>query len=426
MIKRIIGKIIPKRIKLFINKNKFFAKIAYFNYRYSKIAHRLKEKENINVALLLLNTDTWKYDDLYWDLEGDNRFNPIVVICPLTGKGSNYLKEDFEQSIKFCGKKNYQFLEGYDLANGKVIDIKKSFKPDIVFYSNPNNLTFPEFKMSHFKDCLNCYVPYSFRVDTLFKYTYKKPFVNLTWRNYYETRVHKELAETHAPNKGVNIRVVGFPKLDEIKKTKNKACITDEKDKKTIIWAPHWTIKDHQNTGLNWSCFLQYHEVFLNIARIFKDRLQIVMKPHPFLFNLLEQENVWGKKRTYDYIEKWEKSSNLNIVHGDYIDLFCSSDALMHDSGSFLAEYLILDKPVAYTVSDEDDLDTRFNEFGELALKQHKLIYEEEGLYNFIESVLNDNDTKKNTRKEFIEQYLNINQKTASENIIADLKNNLS
>ena len=425
MIKRIIRRVLPDRVEEFIDKFYLKVKIKYYNWLYENTIKRLQKKEKIYVALLLLNTDTWKYDDLYWDLERDNRFNPIVFICPLTGKGSDYLKEDFEQSVNFCEKKNYQFLKGYDLINDNVIDLKKSVKPDIVFYSNPNNITFQEFRLTNFRQALNCYVPYSFRVDTLFKYTYKKPFVNLTWRNYYETRVHKELAVAHAPNKGKNIRVVGFPKLDEIKKAKNKISTAYEKDIKTIIWAPHWTIKNYQNTGINWSCFLQYHQTFLDISAKFKERLQIVMKPHPFLFNLLEKE-IWGVNRTREFIAQWDESSNLDIVHGDYIDLFCKSDGLIHDSGSFLAEYLILDKPAAYTVSDKDDLDTRFNEFGELALKQHELIYEEEGLYSFIESIMNDKDSKEKTRKQFIKQFLNINNKTASENIIADLKKNIS
>jgi CDP-glycerol glycerophosphotransferase (TagB/SpsB family) len=425
MVKRIIRQIIPNKIEVKADEIILKLKIKYYNRLYRKTCKRLQKKDTINVALFLLNTDTWKYDDLYRDLERDDRFKPIIVICPLTGKGSDYLKEDFDRSVKFCEKKNYRFCKGYDLAKGKVIDAKKSVKPDIVFYSNPNNITFPELKMSHFKDCLNCYVPYSFRVDTLFKYTYKKPFVNLTWRNYYETSVHKKLAENHAVNRGKNVRVVGFPKFDEIKKAKKKASITDKKDKKTIIWAPHWTIKGYQNTGINWSCFLRYHEVFLDLADTFREKLHIVMKPHPFLFNLLEKD-IWGKKRTCEYIAKWKKSTNLDIVHGDYIDLFISSDALIHDSGSFLAEYLILDKPVAYTVSDREDIDSRFNKFGELALKQHDLVYNEEGVYNFIESVLNGNDARETLRQEFIGQYLSINSKTASENIIADLKKNLS
>ena len=44
--------------------------------------------------------------------------------------------------------------------------------------------------------------------------------------------------------------------------------------------------------------------------------------------------------------------SNGMLCESDYIDLFLTSDAMIHDSGSFLIEYIYVNKPVQRIISN--------------------------------------------------------------------------
>ena len=70
----------------------------------------------------------------------------------------------------------------------------------------------------------------------------------------------------------------------------------------------------------------------------------MVFKPHPMLKSKLFRTKL-GKAKTDDYFHFWETQSNTQFNDGEYIELFKQSDAMIHDSGAFLAEYIFTDKP---------------------------------------------------------------------------------
>jgi CDP-glycerol glycerophosphotransferase (TagB/SpsB family) len=191
---------------------------------------------------------------------------------------------------------------------------------------------------------------------------------------------------------------------------------------KRIIWAPHHTIDFRE--GLGYSNFLRYHQIMLDIAENYKDKIQIAFKPHPLLKVKLSKHEEWGKQRTHNYYLTWENLDNGQLETDDYVDLFNTSDAMIFDSASFLAEYLYCGKPSLFTFSDSNTKD-RFNEFGKLALEQHYHAYNETQIMDFIENVVcAGKDIKKENRKVFYHKHLiPPNDKTASENIYNEIIN---
>lgn len=390
-----------------------------------RVKAKVLSKKKIKIVFFLINTDTWKYDSVYNSFSENLLFEPIVIVCPFIGKGKEFLRREFNKSLEYCKKKKYNYLLGYDLKLETSIDIKNQIKPDIIFFSNPNNLTSDNFLFSTYSHYLTCYTTYSIRVSNFFSYEYDHPLLNLVWINFCETPIHKELTIKHARNKGKNTVITGHPQLDNYRgEVKKDIWKPQGHSKKKIIWAPHWTIKDHQNTGHDWACFLDYAEVFLKIANDYKNQIQLALKPHPFLRPLLEKKDLWGTDKTAYYFSRWRDLENCQLVEGDYIDLFINSDALIHDSGGFLAEYLMLNKPVAYT-SNELDLSRRFNKFGEEALKCHEIIRSKSDLRNFINNIICSQDSLENKRIVFRETNLVIKNNLASKNITNELTSRL-
>jgi CDP-glycerol glycerophosphotransferase (TagB/SpsB family) len=132
--------------------------------------------------------------------------------------------------------------------------------------------------------------------------------------------------------------------------------------------------------------------------------VQFAFKPHPVLkFRLL---NLWGAERTESYYRQWQTLPNTQLEEGYYNDLFLTSDAMIHDSITFTAEYIYTRKPVLFTVRDSS-MENCWNEFGDKAFNLHYRAYSESDIENFInDAVLNGNDPKAADRTAFYSEYL--------------------
>ena len=104
-----------------------------------------------------------------------------------------------------------------------------------------------------------------------------------------------------------------------------------------------------------------------------------------------------------------------------------TSDAMIHDSGSFAVEYHYSRKPVMFVSRDiKSILDTQ-SDFGLLAYKMHYLGQNNDDIDNFISHVvIAGNDSLKERRDEFYENYLlPPSGQSVAQNTIDDLAKSL-
>ena len=166
---------------------------------------------------------------------------------------------------------------------------------------------------------------------------------------------------------------------------------------------------------------MKYSEYFIGLLEA-KNNIQIAFKPHPLLKEKLYTDEQWGKEKTDKYYQKWDELPNGQLEEGDYIDLFASSDAMILDSASFMAEYLYTRKPSLFTKRD-NEIEKRFNDFGKLVFQKLYQAETEKEIIKFIEDVvIAGNDYMYDERNNFFTQVvLPLNNKTASENIYNEL-----
>jgi CDP-glycerol glycerophosphotransferase (TagB/SpsB family) len=248
---------------------------------------------------------------------------------------------------------------------------------------------------------------------------------NFTWRFFLETEIHQKLSRIHARNKGINTIVTGYPGMD-IFLQKGYNPIDDWKIKnrkiKRIIWAPHHTISG-MGASLDYSTFLSYSELMLQLAEKYKNEIQIAFKPHPVLRPNLSKEEVWGKNKTDEYYQKWADLPNGLLEEGNYIDLFLTSDGMIHDSSSFVIEYLYTNKPVMFLINN-DSIPDKFNEIGKMAFSKLYHGKSQKDIEEFIRNVIiRGKDIGKEERIEFFDSIVKPpNNRSASENIFNNLK----
>lgn len=395
-------------------------------YLHAQAIKQIYKKEGaINVVFFALFDSVWKYDQLYHLMDEDSRFNPIILVCPIISYGREDMLLNMEKSSNLFLSRGYNVMPAYNPKTRKYVDVRTELKPDVIFYTNPyKGLIDDRYYIDRYPDILTCYTPYGINECNEYKIVYDSLLENLVWKHYLGFTNHIRYAKEYSRVKGRNTVYSGFPGVDRFihphTPTKDVWKIKDRNIKR-IIWAPHHTITDY--AFVHYSTFLEYCDFMFEMAQKYENNVQIAFKPHPLLRNRLEL--MWGKEKTLEYYSKWENLPNGILNNGAYEDLFLTSDAIIHDSGSFICEYLYTGNPAMF-LSNGKEFNKRYNDFAQDCLKRYYIGKNKDDIEQFILNIITGTDSLKKDRHEFIKTALMPpNGKTASENIIDDLINSL-
>ena len=341
---------IPNAVLKGYRKSKRFLIWKRQQIAYSKAIKRVRaKKEPLNVVFLVHDSAIWKYDSLYRLMQKDDGFNPVILVCPIIiyqteEQAQNILKRTYETFFS----RGYSVIKASEQIYAHGISIE-SLKPDIIFYSYLwTGSIEAQYNVQHLRKYLKCYVDYGY-CSIADEWGYASAFHGLMWRYFTECEDIKQLALAVQPLELKNAVVTGYPIYDEYESVVGDTSDWKNPDNKfkRVIWAPHHTIEGHDGV-LKFSTFLENADAMLALTEDFKDVIQFAFKPHPQLKAVLYNHPSWGKDKTDAYYEKWVNGDNTTFVDGSYLELFKSSDAMIHDCGSFIVEYLYSKKPVMY------------------------------------------------------------------------------
>ncbi len=408
------------------SKIPFITKRYIQSFRKSQLsaARRLRDKDCIDVAFFLTIPGMWKADYLFEVMRKSPHYHPYVVIYPYS-QYKGFSKEEVEDTIKrteiFVKSRGFEYIIPYDADHHCWIDIKKRLNPDIVFFSSPYKDHLPQYFIYHFRDKLTCYIPYGFtNFSFMYEANYNLLFHNLVGCYFLESEIHQGLYAAHSRCHGVNGVVTGYPGVEVFLHDDYRPRDTwkpQSSAKKRVIWAPHHSIEE----GFALSSFLLICEDMLRLADKYADTIQFVFKPHQLLKFKLQQ--IWGAQKVEEYYSAWAHKENTQIEESSYVDLFLTSDAMIHDSGSFTTDYIFTRKPVLFTVRSEE-VRSRYSPFGEKMFDAHYHAHNVDDIDHFLEDVvLAGNDPMAPVRQLVYEKYLQpIDGMMPSERIIYEIE----
>lgn len=383
------------------------------------------DKKIINITFLVIHKQMWKVDPLYLRMVNDKYFNPSILIIPDFTYHKEEVVEHVEDGVRYFKEKGYNVFSSYD--NDKKVWISLSeLSPDIIFFSYPHEMTHQNYYENAFRNYLSCYIPYSHQISSFSDNIpqYNRLFHNMMWSIFAPAETSLETHKRVSANKGKNVIVTGYPCCEDLLTTSSKDPWKkiDSKKRLRIIWAPHHTFKD---THLRLSTFEKYAEFFQKIAVDLQDQIQIAFKPHPLLKPKLYNADNWGKSLTDKYYKFWTEQENTQLEDEDYIDLFTHSDALIHDCGSFLAEYHYTRKPSLYLWQGEHILED-LNSLGHDALKSCYRANDESDIIKFIEDLKSGTIVDKTTY--FLDKHILplFSENLPSEKIIAHIRSEIT
>lgn len=373
--------------------------------RKKHIKEKLITGEKIKVCLFVSRINCWMFDGLYKLLEESGKFEPVIVIKPFLSRGKEHMKECMSSTYEELKARGYTPIKGYDEKTDTYLDVKREIDPDIVFYTKFWKPHFHEnFYIDAFRDRITLLIDYGYNV------TGHTEAMDFELQNdvdiyFYYSPIQKEIAARYMRNRAKNVYISGAPKLDcffDPNYQPKDVWKKQEKSKKRIIWAPHHEDKTGPSM-YQFDAFYDLYEIMFEIAERYHDEIQIAFKPHPLL--KVKLYKYWGKTATDKYYQRWAELENGQLEEGAFIDLFSTSDAMILDSLSFIAEYAATNKPALFTVGAHSRV--LLNDMGYQLYDRmyHAKEHLKEEIQAFLEDVvINGHDTLQEEREKYIRE----------------------
>lgn len=374
------------------------AEIKNINKRYKNKIKQLKNSDKkIKIAFFISQNQLWCVQSLYEKFAENPKFEPVIVAFP---NGEDKVKppdETCRENYDFFKKLKMNVIYGFNFLKNDFKDFKEIFA-DIVFYDQPypffpKKLLFDEVS----KHALICYVPYGYKIANAYEANFNMDLQNKAWKVFAESPWHKRKYGEYGKTKAKNVIVSGYPKLDVYNNPFSQGDLKNN-SKKRVIWAPHWSFRTNI---LRYSTFDLYYKDFLKYAKNTPE-IDWVLKPHPRVRYHAVESGLMSEKEIEGYFKEWNRLKNAKFYYGgNYFDIFKTSDALITDCSSFLAEYLPTEKPIIHLISKNS---AGYNEIGSIITGAYYKAYTFDDVKTLIENViLNKNDYLKSQRLSALE-----------------------
>ncbi|MCH5221519.1 MAG: CDP-glycerol glycerophosphotransferase family protein [Muribaculaceae bacterium] len=422
LLKRILGFFLHDKLSVVLRyrreyrTKRMLKRVAQYNKL--ELIKEKSEKECVTILFFMYNISMWKYDGLMKLLLSNPKYNPVIVPFVMPERTFDINKRNRDEVVEYCIANNFPLKEGYDFESKQFLDIS-DINPDIVVYTQPYNKGYKNWRIEKFPNSLFVYTPYG--ISTSKNKGLKDTFLtNIAWKIFVSCQLEKTIYADNLSSKAIdNIAVTGPVIFDQLTTADKSKSPWRDNGKKRVIWAPHHSIDDKR--GFSNSTFELFCFEMIELAKKYRDQIEIAFKPHPTLEERLIEK--WGKTKTESYYNQWRQMPNTMICTGDYSELFAFSDALVHDCASFVCEYLYTQKPVLYISKDSCPPEGVANELGRECFQQHYHGHCISDIDNFIrDAVIGGNDPMKLERFSFVQNRLiPPNNRTVAENMLSEL-----
>ena len=384
-------------------------------------AQILRRKDKIKVGFVTYDASMWSGDELYNFFARDEKFEPTVFLCLRTDQGDkDTVKRDFMHGVEQFKSRGLNVVPVAERTAAVPAQ-------DVLIFLTPYFGVLPNaFQLSRLTArTLTTYVPYGFSstdYDVL-----DAEIVRIVWRMFFPSIQNLERFKTECKTGMPRGLYSGYPKLDDLCQNRNAlkfAWKTARPDAKKIIYAPHWSI----DGGVKFATFQWNWRLMYEFARAHPE-ISWVVKPHPNLLFSAVEKGVFPSAEAFEaYLKAWNDLPNAQVYTGAYYQaLFATSDGMIHDSGSFIAEYQYVDKPMIFLTRDTQ----KFNELGEKILSASYRVDGRnlQGIAFLMQKVfIEGNDPLKDARRKVFDEYLNYykrNGMTASKFIFKSIASEL-
>lgn|GEM_PF-1052037 len=409
------GKEAEERVKKLLAVQKSYSAKA------KEIKKKYRKEKKIKVAFIVVFKSVFTMAPVFEKMSDDPVFDPYIIVAPDVSDTMRYQKSTYRDT--YSGLKELygdRVIGGFEEKNETYYELKDEY-PVVLFMNPYASLVHPYHHIDYFadKNVLTMYASYGFGALNFWDNVIRTDFYNMLWKACVESEENMRYLESKEAIKGLNGIVTGYMKMDKL------ALLTPEKkERKRVLICPHHTVWGDKT--LNISNFLRFSELFVRLPKMFP-QVDFVFRPHPLLVKNILLHNVWTQSELDDYFNRLLSSPNMEYdTSGDYMQKFLDSDAMIHDCGSFIGEYLYTEKPCMYMIRDKEETYKTLVPFGASCMDRYYLGKEEQDIVDFIEKVvIGGDDPMKEDRERFVREKLKVNYPHATDVVIWTIKDAL-
>ena len=397
----------------------------YFNDLMRRVfaasAKKISRKDKIKIAFSMWDPSMWCGDELYNMFANNPRFEPTIFLYMQAAADNEIKRRDLLKGVE---KFKARGLNVVPVVEGETVIDKQDVLILLIPYPDWYPLAFETQVLT--AETLVTYIPYTFEISSI--NVYEWPVYEIGWKIFCESKYNRRLASVAARTGGANFYVSGYPKVDvfdEAEKFSFPWKMT-RPDAKKIIWAPHHSLSNtplYQNSTFEWNYKFMYE-----FAKSHPETSWVV-KPHPRLLTKAVEYGLFPSVEAFEeYINAWNDLPNALFYTGAYYqDIFATSDGMIQDSCSFLAEYQYTHKPMIYLTRD----DQPFNALGEEILSASYCVdgQDLDAIAALMQKVfIEGDDPLKDARQKVFDELLNyrlVNGMSASEYIFRAIADEL-
>lgn len=315
-----------------------------------------RSHRRIKVGFLVSEKEKWNGDQLVQELEASPHFQysfAVGLSSTATRLSHEERSASYEEQVSYFKTKGPIEFELFDPETDRIFPVE-DMDYDVLFIQQPwGAKDYPRRLVGRM---LCVYMHYGFAMMANHGMHYNiSTFHSYLWKYFSQTDLHRLMHVEHDPSANDKVVVTGYPKLDVyLQKAPSRSDVNAWKhshlpSRRRVIFAPHHSV---ERNSLGMATF-PWSGAELARLRDRHEDIDWIYKPHPRMGFALQRARLMDADEYAAYLEGWEQSANSSVYDdGDYFDIFRSSDALITDCGSFLAEYLPTEKPIIWLISD--------------------------------------------------------------------------
>jgi hypothetical protein len=369
----------------------------------------------LKVAFLVCDASMFSGESVFALMREDPRFECVVAVAPRVTRGEEFLRATLKKTMDTLRARYGEAVQAlYDPDARKARPLDADIVFSTVVYEDQ---TLPEYTTERLSlRSLVCVLYYGY--GGLFISNERKtpylPNIIFAWRYFVSNEDTKRMNMERNPLFGGRIVASGYCKMDRLEALKGG--IGGRRRK--ILICPHHTLEKVPGE-LALATFPRNADLFLRLPDMFPE-IDFVFRPHPLLFPRLATAKWWGPERTAAYERAMEAHSNVEFQRGgDYFESFAQSHAMIHDCGSFLAEYFYTGRPQCFLLADDETARMQFLPFSKRLLGHVTTAMDEKTVVDFIRRVVVDGDDPgKAARDEFAAKEVCVNHPHAARAVV--------
>ncbi len=373
----------------------------------------------LKVAFLVCDASMFSGESVFAKMSADPRFECFVAVAPRVTRGEDFLRSTLKKTMETLSARYGNAVRSlYDPDSRK----SRPLDADIVFSTVVyEDQTLPEYTTERLSErSLVCILYYGY--GGLFISNERKtpylPNIVFAWRYFVSNEATRRMNVERNPLLDGRIVVSGYCKMDRLAGMRMSPGGEAARGRKKVMLCPHHTL-ERTPGELALGTFPRHADLFLKLPEMFP-QVDFVFRPHPLLFPRLATAKWWGPERTAEYERAMERFPNVEFQRGgDYFASFAQSDAMIHDCGSFLAEYFYTGRPQCFMLADEETVRTQFLPFSRRLLEHVGRAFSDDDIVAFIrDAVVGGNDPGRAAREEFAAREVCVNHPRAANAVI--------